>query len=132
MPGSLRLTPQRSQADRPRPSGKSRALVTSAPLLLVKRRRRALLLGAGLSVALAATSAGMLLREQIPLTSDQSVPALMALDILREGVHPVFYYGAPQIWAWASHRVRKMRKYVDHVLCKLPFEERWFRERFSR
>jgi lipid-A-disaccharide synthase len=42
---------------------------------------------------------------------------------------PVFYYGAPQLWAWASHRVRKMRKYVDHVLSKLPFEERWFRER---
>jgi lipid-A-disaccharide synthase len=42
---------------------------------------------------------------------------------------PVFYYGAPQLWAWASHRVRKMRKYIDHVLCKLPFEERWFRER---
>jgi lipid-A-disaccharide synthase len=42
---------------------------------------------------------------------------------------PVFYYGTPQVWAWASHRVRKMRRYVDHVLCKLPFEERWFRER---
>jgi lipid-A-disaccharide synthase len=42
---------------------------------------------------------------------------------------PVFYYGTPQIWAWASHRVKKMRRFVDHVLCKLPFEERWFRER---
>jgi lipid-A-disaccharide synthase len=42
---------------------------------------------------------------------------------------PVFYYGTPQVWAWASHRVRKMQRYVDHVLCKLPFEERWFRER---
>jgi lipid-A-disaccharide synthase len=42
---------------------------------------------------------------------------------------PVFYYGAPQLWAWAGHRIRKMRAYVDHVLCKLPFEERWFRER---
>jgi lipid-A-disaccharide synthase len=42
---------------------------------------------------------------------------------------PVFYYGTPQLWAWASHRVRKMRKYVDHVLCKLPFEEEWFRSR---
>lgn len=42
---------------------------------------------------------------------------------------PVFYYGTPQVWAWASHRVRKMRKFVDHVLCKLPFEEPWFRER---
>lgn len=42
---------------------------------------------------------------------------------------PVFYYGAPQLWAWASHRVKKMRTYVDHVLCKLPFEEAWFRKR---
>jgi len=42
---------------------------------------------------------------------------------------PVIYYGTPQVWAWASHRVKKMRRYVDHVLCKLPFEEQWFRER---
>ncbi|MCA9234549.1 MAG: lipid-A-disaccharide synthase [Planctomycetales bacterium] len=42
---------------------------------------------------------------------------------------PVIYYGTPQLWAWASHRVRKMRKYVDHVLCKLPFEEKWFNDR---
>ena len=42
---------------------------------------------------------------------------------------PVFYYGAPQLWAWAGWRVRKMRRYVDHVLCKLPFEEAWYRER---
>ena len=42
---------------------------------------------------------------------------------------PVIYYGTPQLWAWASHRVKKMQAYVDHVLCKLPFEERWFRER---
>jgi lipid-A-disaccharide synthase len=42
---------------------------------------------------------------------------------------PVFYYGAPQLWAWAGWRVRKLRRFVDHVLCKLPFEEAWFRER---
>jgi lipid-A-disaccharide synthase len=42
---------------------------------------------------------------------------------------PVFYYGAPQLWAWAGWRVRKMRRFVDHVLCKLPFEEAWYRER---
>lgn len=42
---------------------------------------------------------------------------------------PVIYYGTPQIWAWASWRVKKMRTLVDHVLCKLPFEEPWFRER---
>ncbi|MEM9660115.1 MAG: lipid-A-disaccharide synthase, partial [Planctomycetota bacterium] len=42
---------------------------------------------------------------------------------------PVVYYGTPQLWAWASHRVAKMRRHVDHALCKLPFEERWFRQR---
>jgi lipid-A-disaccharide synthase len=41
---------------------------------------------------------------------------------------PVFYYTPPQIWAWASWRVKKMRRFVDHVLCSLPFEEAWFRK----
>jgi lipid-A-disaccharide synthase len=49
----------------------------------------------------------------------------------RHGI-PVFYYGAPQLWAWAGWRVKKMRRYVDHVLCKLPFEETWYRERGCR
>lgn len=49
----------------------------------------------------------------------------------RAKVHgiPVFYYGAPQLWAWASWRVEKMRRLADHVLCKLPFEEAWYRNR---
>jgi len=42
---------------------------------------------------------------------------------------PVFYYAPPQIWAWASWRIKKMRRFVDHVLCSLPFEARWFTQR---
>jgi lipid-A-disaccharide synthase len=42
---------------------------------------------------------------------------------------PVIYYGVPQLWAWAGWRIRKMRRFVDYVLCKLPFEEGWYRER---
>ncbi len=42
---------------------------------------------------------------------------------------PVFYYGVPQVWAWAPWRVRKIRKRVDHILCKLPFEKKWFEDR---
>lgn len=42
---------------------------------------------------------------------------------------PVFYFGTPQIWAWATHRVRKLRRLVDHSLCKLPFEPEWYRSR---
>lgn len=46
----------------------------------------------------------------------------------RHGV-PVYYYGTPQVWGWAPWRVKKLRRYVDHALCKLPFEESWLRER---
>jgi lipid-A-disaccharide synthase len=45
---------------------------------------------------------------------------------------PVYYYCPPQIWAWASWRIKKMRRYVDHVLCALPFEAEWFREQGCR
>lgn len=49
----------------------------------------------------------------------------------RNGI-PVFYYGVPQLWAWAPWRVRKMRRLVDHTLCKLPFEKDWYEERGCR
>ncbi|GIW99099.1 MAG: lipid-A-disaccharide synthase [Pirellulaceae bacterium] len=39
---------------------------------------------------------------------------------------PVFYYLPPQLWAWASWRITKVRRYVDHVLCALPIEHQWF------
>lgn len=42
---------------------------------------------------------------------------------------PVVYYGLPQIWAWAQWRVAKVRKFIDHPLCKLPFEPAWFRSK---
>lgn len=42
---------------------------------------------------------------------------------------PVFYYGVPQMWAWAPWRVKKLRKLVDWSLCKLPFEVDWFEQR---
>ncbi len=42
---------------------------------------------------------------------------------------PVVHYVAPQVWAWAAWRIRKLRRLTDHVACLLPFEERYFRER---
>jgi lipid-A-disaccharide synthase len=45
---------------------------------------------------------------------------------------PVFYFAPPQIWAWAPWRITKMRRFVDFVLCGLPFEARWFAERGCR
>src|SRR5262245_19684390 len=42
---------------------------------------------------------------------------------------PVYYFVPPQLWAWAGWRVAKMRKFVDRVLCTLPFETPWYRAR---
>ena len=55
----------------------------------------------------------------------------VARSAKRYGI-PVFYYGMPQMWAWAGWRVKKMRRLVDYALCKLPFEVSWFGERGCR
>jgi len=36
---------------------------------------------------------------------------------------------APQLWAWAPWRIKKVRRISDALLCLLPFEEEWFRSR---
>lgn len=42
---------------------------------------------------------------------------------------PVFYYITPQVWAWRSGRVKKIKKLVDQLGVILPFEEQFFKER---
>jgi lipid-A-disaccharide synthase len=42
---------------------------------------------------------------------------------------PVVYFVPPQIWGWLTYRVKKMRRLTDRVLCTLPFEEQWYRQR---
>ncbi|RLS78377.1 MAG: lipid-A-disaccharide synthase [Planctomycetota bacterium] len=49
----------------------------------------------------------------------------------RHGI-PVVFYCPPQVWAWGSWRVGKMRRLVDHVLSALPFEHDWFSARGMR
>lgn len=39
---------------------------------------------------------------------------------------PVLFYVAPQLWAWAPWRIRKLRKCCDKLACILPFEKDWF------
>ena len=42
---------------------------------------------------------------------------------------PVFYYIAPQVWAWAPWRVKKLARLTDQVGCILPFEQRYLWDR---
>jgi lipid-A-disaccharide synthase len=42
---------------------------------------------------------------------------------------PVVYYISPQLWAWKEGRVKIIRESVDKMLCILPFEKSWYKER---
>lgn len=78
-----------------------------------------------------------LLRQADEYFRTQRPDALIVIDnpglhwwlagVARDRRIPVYYFVAPQIWAWAQWRVRKMRRLVNHVLCTLPFEEPWYR-----
>lgn len=41
---------------------------------------------------------------------------------------PVCYYISPKVWAWKTYRIQLFRKYVDEMLCILPFEVRFFQK----
>ncbi len=41
----------------------------------------------------------------------------------------VAYYISPMLWAWRPGRVRQIARDVDQMLCILPFEEHWYRDR---
>ena len=46
----------------------------------------------------------------------------------KAGIKTLFFV-APQLWAWASWRIRKLRKFCDKLCCILPFEQDWFGQR---
>lgn len=46
----------------------------------------------------------------------------------RAGTRTLFFV-APQLWAWAGWRIRKLRRCCDKLCCLLPFEEAWFGQR---
>ena len=35
---------------------------------------------------------------------------------------PHIHYVAPQVWAWKAKRAKTIKKWIDHLLCLLPFE----------
>ena len=41
----------------------------------------------------------------------------------------VYYYVAPQTWAWKESRNKKLKAYVDHLFVILPFEKDYFRSK---
>jgi lipid-A-disaccharide synthase len=43
----------------------------------------------------------------------------------------VIYFIAPQVWAWKENRVPAMRESMDRLLCILPFEKQYFKDRWD-
>lgn len=41
----------------------------------------------------------------------------------------IYYYIAPQAWAWKAKRVQQLKAYVDELYVILPFEKDWFEKR---
>ena len=36
------------------------------------------------------------------------------------------HYVAPQVWVWRKNRVKKMKKFIDHILLLFDFEKKYF------
>jgi len=68
-------------------------------------------------------------RPQVAILIDFPGFHFVLAKFLHEQGIPVVYFVSPQLWAWKQGRIRKVRKYVDRMLCIFPFEEIWYRER---
>ena len=40
----------------------------------------------------------------------------------------IIHYVAPQIWIWRKYRVKKIKKFIDHMLLLFNFEKKYFDE----
>jgi len=49
----------------------------------------------------------------------------MARFVKEHGIR-VFYYISPQLWAWNSSRVKKIKRWVDRMFVILPFEKEFY------
>jgi len=59
---------------------------------------------------------------------------MVAREAHRRGI-PVFFYIAPQVWAWGRGRARRMAGFIDRLAVIFPFEEPIFNgygRRFAR
>ena len=49
------------------------------------------------------------------------------LNFLKKKDFITFYYISPQLWAWKTKRIEKVRQYVDRMFVIFPFEKEFYR-----
>ena len=60
---------------------------------------------------------------------DSQAANIHVCKLARKAGSRIVHLAAPQMWAWAPWRIKKLRPNTDHLLCLLPFEPQWFGER---
>jgi len=45
---------------------------------------------------------------------------------LKQQHFPIYYYISPQLWAWKTSRVYKVKDYVNHMFVIFPFEKEFY------
>lgn len=56
---------------------------------------------------------------------------LRIADWAKQQGFKVVYYISPQVWAWKSGRVKKMKQCIDKMLCILPFEKEYYQKKWN-
>lgn len=65
-------------------------------------------------------------RPDLAILTDSPDFHLRAARRLKKMGIPVFYFVAPQVWAWRKGRLPLMRRTIDRLLCIFPFEPEFF------
>jgi lipid-A-disaccharide synthase len=66
-------------------------------------------------------------KPDVAVTIDNPGFHFLVASRLRARRIPTLWYIPPQLWAWASWRVRKLKRRYSRVACVLPHEEAFFR-----
>ena len=67
-----------------------------------------------------------LFQPDILITIDSPGFNLAVVKKLGKTDYPKVHYVAPTVWAWKKWRVKKFKRYFDHLLALLPFEPIYF------
>ena len=43
----------------------------------------------------------------------------------------IAYYISPQVWAWKPNRVKQMKLDIDKMICILPFEKKYYKDKWN-
>lgn len=49
----------------------------------------------------------------------------------KQNGYKVIYYISPQVWAWKENRVKMMKRCIDKMIVILPFEKKYYKEKWN-